>query len=337
MISLYQLKNKLNKQAKDFALALNISDLYAQGLWTAGVYNCNNFSQVHEHLDSMFDFNSLESILHHDSFKYLMINEYDDNEIIDSLHKEIASMAARIEGLMLKEVDTLLLVSIIYKVLGLHDDSRFIVNTGAEFRLEWHPYYRSSNDPNQVQYADLTILGYCYRLVATKYPYNNLSLSNIKKYMYLLHSEHQDLFETNAEEHNNFLKHAGWFVKTFEQTYAEHCNDSCFTPTVFKIKGIRYIVYGFRLNSALITKQNKSDLDLRIKNIDGDQKFVVRIDQQEIMFYARRFTKRILNTVEYDKYIAEPQKGVLSHVDADERPVVVEGNKFVTFFFPILP
>ena len=47
MISLYQLKNKLNKQAKEFAELLEFPDLYAQGLWARGVYNSPHFSDTH--------------------------------------------------------------------------------------------------------------------------------------------------------------------------------------------------------------------------------------------------------------------------------------------------
>ena len=96
MISLYQLKNKLNKQAKEFAELLEFPDLYAQGLWARGVYNCPHFSDTHKYLSEVFEKKKLDSILKHDSLKYLMINEYDDQEIIESLHKEIESMANRI-------------------------------------------------------------------------------------------------------------------------------------------------------------------------------------------------------------------------------------------------
>ncbi|GMM69049.1 hypothetical protein MTsDn1_23440 [Alteromonas sp. MTD1] len=47
MISLPQLKNKLNNQAKNFALLLEFPDLYAERLWSIGVYNCSDFSQTH--------------------------------------------------------------------------------------------------------------------------------------------------------------------------------------------------------------------------------------------------------------------------------------------------
>ena len=55
MISLYQLKNKLNKQAKEFAELLEFPDLYAQGLWARGVYNCPHFSDTHNSLTEAFE------------------------------------------------------------------------------------------------------------------------------------------------------------------------------------------------------------------------------------------------------------------------------------------
>jgi hypothetical protein len=79
-----------------------------------------------------------------------LINEYDDQEIIESLHKEIESMANRIESLMLVDIETLELVSVIYQVLGLPEDAKFIVNTGADFRLEWRPYTVEKFDDNQI-------------------------------------------------------------------------------------------------------------------------------------------------------------------------------------------
>jgi len=186
VISLYQLKNKLNKQAKEFAELLEFPDLYAQGLWARGVYNCPYFSDTHKYLSEVFEKKKLDSILKHDSLKYLMINEYDDQEIIESLHKEIESMANRIESLMLVDIETLELVSVIYQVLGLPENAKFIVNTGADFRLEWRPYFDAFDDPLIVQYADLKVHGCYFRLIACKFPFEKLSLDDIRKYMYIM-------------------------------------------------------------------------------------------------------------------------------------------------------
>lgn len=334
MISLYQLKNKLNKQAKEFAELLEFPDLYAQGLWARGVYNSPHFTDTHNSLTEAFGQKKLDSILKHDSLKYLMINEYDDQEIIESLHKEIESMANRIESLMLVDIETLELVSVIYQVLGLPEDAKFIVNTGADFRLEWRPYFDAFNDPLIVQYADLKLHGCYYRLIASKFPFEQLSIDNIKKYMYINHVNHDGEFEGCISERNNFSKHEDWLMLTLELFNSGKVSKIPFNPITFKIEGMRYLVYGFPLTASLVSDWHKPELCLQVKNVDGDQEFIVRIDQQTLIFYARRVDTNFFNTIDYEKYISLYQSSVLSHFDADNSLLKVDGVKYLSFFRP---
>ncbi|AIY66155.1 hypothetical protein [Pseudoalteromonas piratica] len=334
MISLYQLKNKLNKQAKDFSLLLDIPDLYAQGLWSRGVYSCIHFTQAHERLHEAFDSHNLNSILEHDSFKYLMINEYDDREIIESLHKRITSMASEIESLMLVDIDTLELISTIYKVLGLPEDAQFIVNTGADFRLEWRPYFDAFDDQLIVQYADLKLHGCYYRLIASKFPFEQLSIENVKKYMYINHVNHEGEFEGCISEGNSFSKHEDWLMLTFELFTSGKVSKIPFNPITFKIEGMRYLIYGFPLVPSLVSDWHKPELCLNVKNVDGDQKFIVRIDQQTLVFYARRVDTNFFNTIDYEEYISLYQSTVLSHFDVDNSLLKVDGVKYLSFFRP---
>ncbi|GAB2989104.1 MULTISPECIES: hypothetical protein [Pseudoalteromonadaceae] len=334
MISLYQLKNKLNKQAKEFAELLEFPDLYAQGLWARGVYNSPHFSDTHNCLTEVFEQENLDSILKHDSLKYLMINEYDDQEIIESLHKEIESMANRIESLMLVDIETLELVSVIYQALGLPEDAKFIVNTGADFRLEWRPYFDAFDDPLIVQYADLKVHGCYFRLIASKFPFEKLSLDNIKKYMYINHVNHDGEFEGCISDGNSFSKHEHWLMLTLELFNSGKVSKTQFSPTTFKIEGMRYLVYGFPLVPSYVSDWHKPDLCLQVKNVDGDQKFTIRIDQQSLIFYARRVDTNFFNTIDYEKYISLYQSSVLSHFDADKNLLEVDGVKYLSFFRP---
>jgi len=263
-----------------------------------------------------------------------MINEYDDQEIIESLHKEIESMANRIESLMLVDIETLELVSVIYQVLGLPEDAKFIVNTGADFRLEWRPYFDAFDDPLTVQYADLKVHGCYFRLIACKFPFEKLSLDDIKKYMYINHVNHNGEFEGCISEGNTFSKHVHWLVLTLELFSSGKVNKAQFNPTTFKIEGMRYLVYGFPLIPSLASDWHKPNLCLRVKNLDGDQKFIVRIDQQDLVFYARRVDTNSFNTIDYEKYISLYQSSVLSHFDADNNLLKVDGVKYLSFFRP---
>lgn len=334
MISLYQLKNKLNIQAKEFAELLEFPDIYAQGLWARGVYNSPHFSDTHNSLTETFEHKRLESILKHDSLKYLMINECDDQEIIDSLHKEIESMANRIESLMLVDIETLELVSAIYQVLGLPDDAKFVINTGPDFRLEWQPYFDAFDDPSIVQYADLKVHGCYFRLIASKFPFEKLSLDNIKKYMYINHVNHDGEFEGCISDGNSFSKHEHWLMLTLELFNSGKVSKTQFSPTTFKIEGMRYLVYGFPLVPSYVSDWHKPDLCLQVKNVDGDQKFTIRIDQQSLIFYARRVDTNFFNTIDYEKYISLYQSSVLSHFDADKNLLEVDGIKYLSFFRP---
>lgn len=334
MISLYQLKNKLNKQAKEFAELLEFPDLYTQGLWARGVYNSPHFSDIHNCLTEAFEQKRLDSILKHDSLKYLMINEYDDQEIIESLHKEIETMANRIESLMLVDIEILELVSIIYQVLGLPDDAKFVINTGPDFRLKWRSYFDAFEDPSIVQYADLKVHGCYFRLIASKFPFEKLCLDNIKKYMYINHVNHASEFEGCISDGNSFSKHEHWLMLTLELFSNGKVNKAQFNPTTFKIEGMRYLVYGFPLVPSLVSDWHKPDLYLRVKNLDGDQKFIVRIDQQALVFHTRRVDINFFNTIDYEEYISLYESSVLSHIDADKNLLKVDGVKYLSFFRP---
>lgn len=104
MISLSHLQQKLNLQAKHFAMILTIPDLIAEGLLARGLYNCLNFRSAQQALITEYSDGKVSSLYEHDSFKYLFINEFDDDEIIEDLHQNIEKMAARIERLHIIDV-----------------------------------------------------------------------------------------------------------------------------------------------------------------------------------------------------------------------------------------
>lgn len=334
MISLNQLQNKLNYQAKTFALLMEFPILYAEKVWANSVYSLSQFSEVHDVLEHAFKENELDLILEHKTLKYLMINEFDDQEIINSLHVEIEIMVSRIESKVLVDFDSLELVSVIYKVMGLPLDAKFIVNTGAGFTLQWRPYFDAFSDPLIIQYADLSVHGCYYRLIATKFPFEKLSFNNLKRYMHWLNWEHNGDIEGCISRGNSFSKHENWLTITLELFNNGKVNDERLNPTTFEIEGERYLVYGFPLVPSLVSEWQKPELNLHVKNLDGEQKFLIRIDQQQLIFYARRVDKSTINTVNSSELIDAFNLGVLSHFDADDKLLDVNGIKYLTCFRP---
>ena len=86
------------------------------------------------------------------------------------LDQEFASSKTLVNQQQIAELDDTLAQSELAQdheqeaqALGLPEDAKFIVNTGADFRLEWRPYFDAFDDPLIVQYADLKVHG-CYFL-----------------------------------------------------------------------------------------------------------------------------------------------------------------------------
>tara|TARA_Y100000746_G_scaffold113066_1_gene96633 strand:- start:732 stop:1223 length:492 start_codon:yes stop_codon:yes gene_type:complete len=152
--------------------------------------------------------------------------------------------------------------------------------------------------------------------------------------MYINYVNHNGEFEGCISEGNTFSKHVHWLVLTLELFSSGKVNKAQFNPTTFKIEGMRYLVYGFPLIPSLASDWHKPNLCLRVKNLDGDQKFIVRIDQQDLVFYARRVDTNFFNTIDYEKYISLYQSSVLSHFDADNNLLKVDGVKYLSFFRP---
>lgn len=336
MLSCYQLKNKLNSQAKKFELILELPDIYAAGLWAVGVYNCSNFYEAHRCIDETYESGGLDSILRHESLQYLIINDFEDSSIVESLHLEVFTMAKRIEQLMLENVGLLKIISTIYEVFGLPDEAKFIVNTGADFRLDWQAYFNAQSFPLDVRYADVTAHGTCFRLIATKCPFEDLSLSNIKKYISFVDSQLEcRLTEISASERSQFMAHVSWLIKTYEHFHKEADKKATNSPRAFRIDGSRYYVSGFPLTSSLIPKSAKPLLKLNVKNVSGEQKFIVKIDQQALIFCIHRFDDILQYNRSCKQYSEELKSGVLSHWDAATGSIDIDENSYLSYVRPL--
>ncbi|WP_249297298.1 hypothetical protein [Pseudoalteromonas phenolica] len=85
---------------------------------------------------------------------------------------------------------------------------------------------------------------------------------------------------------------------------------------------------------SLVSEWQKPELNLHVKNLDGEQNFLIRIDQQQLIFYAHRVDKSTFNTVNSSELIDAFNLGVLSHFDADDKLLDFNGIKYLTCFRP---
>ena len=338
MILLEQLHTKLQYQAKIFAWLLEIPELIAAGLFARGVYNFANFSAAEQSLRHEYSKNNLHAIFEHDTLKYIFIGEVDDDELIDELHKEIEVMSARILSLNLIEKPQLQIISAIYKSMGLLDESRFIVNTGAEFQLNWKPYFSTLTDPTEVLYADLLVHTRTFRLVASKYPLRKLSYDNISTYLSRRLKQDSNLHKaTLGAERNKIEKHKNWLQNNLKSAFGDVLQNGSETPAFYHIRRKRYLVFGFMLPTGKAKKINTElpKLNLLVKNTKEFQKYIIKVEQQSLVFEAHRISTSYANHEVLTDMQIEQKKILMSHTDASNDWFALKGTRFSVGFRPI--
>lgn len=338
MILLEQLHTKLQYQAKLFAWILEIPELIADGLLARGVYNFANFPAAENALHQEYSKNNLHAIFEHDTLKYLFIGEVDDDELIDQLHEKIDVMSARILALALIERPQLQIVSAIYKTMGLLDESRFIVNTGAEFQLNWKPYFNTLTDPTEVLFADLLIHKRTFRLIASKYPLSKLSYDNLNTYLSKRLKQDSNLHKaTLGAERNKIEKHKNWLQSNLKRAFGDVLQNGSETPSFYNIQRKRYFIFGFMLLPEKARKVDKelSRLNLLVKNTKEFQKYIIKIEQQSLVLETHRISASFANHEALTDMQIEQKKILMSHTDANSDWFALKGNRFSVGFRPI--
>ncbi|AXQ98993.1 hypothetical protein [Pseudoalteromonas piscicida] len=328
MISVSQLQEKLSTQAKLFEALFELPTALAEEAIVKGVYNCNTFSGALKILEQTFSNFDLQYEIDHDQLKYLLINEYEDEVLVKSLHIEIENMASRIESLNTVKVSTLTLISNLYKLFSLHGESKFIMNTEGNFRLEWRPYFDALEDPLFVQYADFKLNNCYFRFIATKYPFEKLSIDNVNHYMHLVKHQQENDYEGCISEGNSLDKHHDWLLMTLELFTKNTAASDRLEHATFMIEGSRYLVFGIRTHDKLVSEWRKPELNVHLKQVKEVQKFIVRIGQQALVLQAR------LSEIN-DDYVSKTNFHVLSHWDSNCDLLEFNGSKFCTYFRPL--
>ena len=337
MISLSKLQQKLSMQAKLFAMHLTIPDLIGEGLFARGVYNFLNFNEAKKALYGEFNKNKLQSVLDHDTLKYLLINEIDDQEIIEELHNKIEQMAFRIERLEIIKAPLLNIISAFYRSLGLIDESNFIVNTGAEFTLTWKPYFHTLSDVSEILYTDLKIQNRTYRLVASKYCLSTISYEDIKAYMNIRLIQKKELSKEMLDaELCNIEDHKDWLIDSMKCFFGDKLPKEANTPMTFNIFGKRYLIFGFMLtNNVSRSEEVKAELKLNVKFFFERQKYFIKIDQQALVFEAESIGKGC-GLPEYStEHQSSIKQSLMSHSDASNKWHKINESGFVMTFRPI--
>ena len=91
--------------------------------------------------DSVAEFNyalNFGALSELQKFKYLLICEVEDKELIDDLHIEIENMASRLDSKTVINISKIDLISNLFKLFGLENESRYIIGV-EHIDLDWKP------------------------------------------------------------------------------------------------------------------------------------------------------------------------------------------------------
>lgn len=321
MISTAQLIYKLNLQAKFLEKYLNLPVGFGKEILAKSIYQSFNFDDIFATIEDEGEKINLNYLLEYDKLKYLLICEVDDHHLIQKLHQEIEKMALRIEEQVIINITRVQLISILYKLFGLENESKYIIEA-TELNFKWQPFFQTLTDNNSVLFSDLSINNVPFRIIATKFKLNELSVDTF------IEQIKAEVKQSDHVAHENIESHIEWFVSCTALLTKADSNNSDELPDPFKINDEKYVVFGFPLcptippnNTGLLP-----EINFLIKNTTEKQKFIINIAQQKLTLECL-----VIDDIEHDrirlpKFCHQIKNNLLSHEDACLFPIHFESG-----------
>ncbi|MBH0067441.1 MULTISPECIES: hypothetical protein [Pseudoalteromonas] len=109
------------------------------------------------------------------------------------------------------------------------------------------------------------------------------------------------------------------------------------TPAFYHIRRKRYLVFGFMLPTEKAKKINTElpKLNLLVKNTKEFQKYIIKVEQQSLVFEAHRISTSYANHEVLTDMQIEQKKILMSHTDASNDWFALKGTRFSVGFRPI--
>lgn len=282
MLSLPQLLYKLKLQSKSLAKSLNLPENLGYDLLATSIYQHLDFEDLCDSITELDYSLNISSLSEHQKLKYLLICEVED--LIIDLHKEIENMAIRLESKTVINISKLQLISNLYKLFGLDNESKYTVNA-ENVNLDWQPYFDSLQNKQSVVFSDLIINEISFRLIATKIEFDEVSLN------YLNESFKKNIVQISGPSFQNHKeklqidKHRKWLVDTSQCLINLETDNLDEMSYYYEIKNENYLVYGFPLSPRLsiYDKDKCCNLNIQIKDTKEKQIFILNIESQKLV------------------------------------------------------
>ncbi|MFT6246946.1 MAG: hypothetical protein ACJAUY_000096 [Cognaticolwellia sp.] len=325
---------KLKLQSKLLAKSLNLPTNFGYDLLATAIYQHKDFEYLCDSVSEFDNAVNFESLSEYQKLKYLLICEIEDQKLIKDLHIEIEKMALRLEERTVINISKIDLISNLFKLFGLENESRYIVDA-EDIKLKWQPYFESLQDHQAVLRTDLLINEIPFRLIATKVSFDEYSVNN------LMHSLNTNLAQKNDssakanEERINIDEHIKWLANSCDCLSNVESDTPDQHPEFYKINNQNHLVYGFPLSPHISVSENYTNINIHIKDTEEHQIFILNIESEKLTFECIFLQKA---EKDVDKcYSPESQwinDTLLNHESACQFPLVFNHSYYLMFLRP---
>ena len=283
------------------------------------IYQCFNFEDLSSTISDEGVKIKLSYLFENIGLKYILICEIDDQHLINELHQEIEKMALRIEEQVIINITRVQLISILYKLFGLENESKYIIEA-TELNFKWQPYFQTLSNNKSVLFSDLQLNSVPFRLIATKFKLTELSVDTFVEQI------KSEIKQSDNVAYENIEPHIDWFIhSTALLTKADNGNPDEI-PTHFNIDGDEYTVFGFPLCPTIPLKKTEPlpEINFLIKSTTEKQTFILNIAQQKLTLECQIIDDIEEDRIRLPKLCHQIKNNLLSHEDACLFPIKFE-------------
>jgi hypothetical protein len=337
MITSNQLIYKLQLQSKRLTKSLNLPSKFGEELLARAIYNFSNFKDVCEHIELNTIEDNYQLIFSKENAKYLMINEIEDAFLIEELDEEVENMTTRLESMTMINISKNDLISILYELFGLEDESKYVVNP-RYLQLEWQSNFQTLKDKNSVLFCDFEINKIPFRMLATKINFDDISVDNVKNSINEnFHEDNSPSFK-NYDEKNQIEEHRNWLLDSVDCISNIESTNVGKHPHLFKINNQNYLIYGFPLSPHLqvkcVDEYININIKLQIKNTEEKQVFTLNLEAEKLALECI-----FIDKIENGEYTFSPKNqwikdSLLSRDDACQFPLVFNKSYYLMILRP---
>lgn len=319
MISTAQLIYKLNLQTKFLEKHLNLPPSFGKEFLAKSIYQSFNFDNLIATILDEGDKINLNYLLEDDKLKYLLICEVDDHHLIQELHQEIEEMALRLEERLIINITRTQLISLLYKLFGLDEESKYIIQAD-ELELNWKPYFQTLSNNNSVLFFDMQLNSVPFRLIATKFKLTELSVDTFVEQI------KSEVKQSSHAVYENVESHVKWFSRSTALLTKADSDNTDSLPIPFQIDGEEYVIFGFPICPTIAGDMNTPSCGINfcIKNTSEKQIFILNFAEQKLILECQIIDDFEDDRIRLPKFCHQLKNNLLSHENACLFPIKLE-------------